>query len=1123
MNTFFNPKSFAGILIFGFIVITGCNNRTDVLEDNFANPPHSSRPRTWMHAMSGNMSEAGLTKDLESIQEAGIGGVLLFNVSQGIPNGPVKYNSEQHHRLIQHAARECERLELSFGVHNCDGWSSSGGPWIEPEQSMKMVVWTETMVMGKEDLSVNLKQPTTREGYYRDVAVLAYPSLKSETADFENKPKITSSHRAFDLSVVADYRIDRESSIFKSTDEDPWIQYEYEHPHTIRSLHMVFNDRNGEAILQTSDDGKLFHTIKRDLYKVRTGKGEWDIADHFEPVTARFFRLQLNQEMTIKEARLMSTYSIQDFLSRSGLARTDDARMLPVGNPEESMAIPQESIIDLSDQMNEEGMLETNLPPGPWTILRFGYTSTGAFNHPASDEGRGLECDKFSREAFKIHYDAFVRRVIQDAKQDAPHAMQYIEIDSYEMGGQNWTEGFREIFSEKKGYDIHQFLPLFAGKFVENAEVSDAVLWDLREVYSHLMTENYFGYFSELCHRDGVQTYIEPYGNGPFNDLDAGGKADMVMGEFWMNRPITQVASAVSAGHTYGKEVISAESFTSTPEINWMGHPGMAKLSGDRAWATGINEFMFHRFVHQANTNVKPGLTMNRWGFHFDRTQTWWENAGPSWFMYIARGSYLLRQGVPVSDLLVFVGDGSPNSTFSRNDFNPGIPVGTNFDCVNRDVLINRIRIEHQHLVLPEGTHYKALVLKNCDKLSHETLKRIHQIAMAGVPVQGLADIEPSGFLVSEELRADFENMVDEMHNQPNCYSGFNWTRLFSDMQLKQDMTIKGSEDIDFIHRRIGSDDFYFLYNPDSVHRVFECTFRVGEKIPELWNPMDGKITKAGRYTHKDDQCIAWIHLDANESTFVGFRKFSKRVPSVSELAENSLEGRYELNDKNRLVLKATQNGSYGALLRSGEHVNFMVNNLPEPILLSGPWEVEFLEKHGYAKTHNFNELTDWRDHTEEGVNYYAGTAIYRKSFDLPDSQINDEIEYFLDLGGVHIVAEVKLNGVALGVEWIEPYRLSITEALKAGENHLEVVLTNQWSNRLIGDERFPDQGRKIQLEGNYPKGKMPDWYVNNEALPEGPRSSFCSGNFYTSGDELMPSGLVGPVFITAEKSIIIK
>ena len=367
---------------------------------------------------------------------------------------------------------------------------------------------------------------------------------------------------------------------------------------------------------------------------------------------------------------------------RTSMARVEENKMSPIGKPAPIMLIDKESILDLTSDMDAGGFLKTKLPEGNWTLMRFGFTSTGAFNWPASDEGRGLECDKFSKTAIENHYNAFVKKVVNNTKGKADNALQYIEIDSYEMGGQNWTNGYESLFKEKKGYDIMKFLPLFAGRFVDDAETTSAVLWDMRTVSGDLMTENYYGHFTELCHEDGLKTYIEPYGFGPLNNLDIGGKADMNMGEFWMSRPLrmNQIAPPVSASHIYGKEITSAESFTSTPQINWKGNPAMAKITGDKAWAAGINEFMFHRFVHQSNPNVKPGMTMNRWGFHFDRTQTWWENAGADWFKYIARGSYLLRQGIPVSDLLIYVGEGSPNSTFERDDFEPTIPVGTNFD-----------------------------------------------------------------------------------------------------------------------------------------------------------------------------------------------------------------------------------------------------------------------------------------------------------------------------------------------------------------------------------------------------------------------------------------------------------
>ena len=221
---------------------------------------------------------ADIFKDLEAIERVGIGGILLFNVSQGIPNGPIKYNSPEHHEMLKHAATECERLGLSFGVHNCDGWSSSGGPWITPEQSMKMVVWSEILVNGGA-IKAELPQPTSREGFYKDIAVLAYPSLKSEIEDFQNTPTITASDKNFDISIINDNRLDETTQIQKQGDENSWIEFEYKQPAEIRSAFLVFNDRNGEAVLQVSKDGKDFKNV-RELYKVRTGKGEWAINDH---------------------------------------------------------------------------------------------------------------------------------------------------------------------------------------------------------------------------------------------------------------------------------------------------------------------------------------------------------------------------------------------------------------------------------------------------------------------------------------------------------------------------------------------------------------------------------------------------------------------------------------------------------------------------------------------------------------------------------------------------------------------------------------------------------------------------------------------------------------------------
>ena len=172
-------------------------------------------------------------------------GVLLFNISQGIPNGPIKYNTDEHHEMLTHAAVESERLGLTFGVHNCDGWTSSGGPWITPEESMKMVVFSETIVKGGKIVEQQLPQPTKREGFYKDIALIAYPTLNSELADANEKPKITSSDKTVDIALITDGRLDENITLQMKGDERPWIQYEYNMPKTITSIVIDYTMRMG--------------------------------------------------------------------------------------------------------------------------------------------------------------------------------------------------------------------------------------------------------------------------------------------------------------------------------------------------------------------------------------------------------------------------------------------------------------------------------------------------------------------------------------------------------------------------------------------------------------------------------------------------------------------------------------------------------------------------------------------------------------------------------------------------------------------------------------------------------------------------------------------------------------
>ncbi|MGB5942932.1 MAG: glycosyl hydrolase [Leeuwenhoekiella sp.] len=1098
------------------LLLFNTNLMAQNLEQSFKSPPSSAKPRTWMHAMSSNMSKEGLTKDLEAMADVGIGGIILFNVTAFIKEGDVKFNSPEHIEMIGHAAAECERLGLSFGVHNCDGWTSSGGPWVPAEHSMKQIVHREMVVKGGT-VSAKLPEPTMRGGFYKDLRVIAYPSLHAEVADAQVVPNVTSSDPEYKVDLIVDGKIDERNWLRVPEDGMTYIQWDYKQPFTVRSFYLNCEKKREDGItkLQTSDDGITFKDAV-DFEVLRQGKREYAIDENFEAVTSRYFRFVTDMDFEISEIRLSGVYRYNDMLARTSLFLKENHSLPPLDEAPDDMIIKKDDIIDLTAYVNEEGVLNTKLPKGNWTVMRIGYSITGAVNGPASEAGTGWEVDKMSRESFKIFFDGYVKNVIDVSRPVAPNALQYIEIDSYEVGGQNWTEGYDKHFEEAMGYSLMDFLPLYAGRYIDDTETTDRVLWDMRNFTSKMMTDNYFDYFTELCHDEGLISYVEPYSfNAAFNELDATKKVDVPMGEFWMHQRY-QTETAVSGARIYGRNIVSAESFSAQPNINWQGHPGSLKLTGDKAWTMGINEFFFHRYAHQANTKVAPGMTMGIWGSHIDRTQTWWSNAGKSWFEYLARGQNMLRQGKPVADLLVFVGDGSPNSSYQRRRISPSLPGYVNFDNINSDALINRVEVEGKKMVFPDGISYSILNLKNMKEASLPTLRKIAELAGEGIIITGEKPKELGGYNNSEADFREFDELVKQIWSAPNTLSNMPWQEIYEKYNLPKDLVIKDGGDITYIHRKTDEDDIYFFYNDQEEEKTFECTFNVSNKIPELWNQETGEIVKLAAFDHNEDgTTTAAVKLPAQGSVFVVFRESSQNIPSVSTvfaLDHTSMET--TLSSDNAVVYKVTKAGKYDVKLSDGNTQNINVKSIPEPLDISSEWAVEFPKVKKSENTFEFTSLSDWTDHENEEIKYYSGTAVYKKTFRVKGSVISDDLEKILDLGKVDIAARVILNDKDMGVLWKAPYTMNITDAVKKGKNTLKIEVTNQWTNRLIGDKQYPD------VSGYYESERMPEWYKNNEPAPLGQRSTFTTYDFFKDGGELLPAGLVGPIVIHSVKVI---
>lgn len=1148
------------IVVFGRSGNTAESGERD-LAVQFAKPPDSAKPWVYLFPLDGNITRNGITADLEAMKRVGIGGVLYMETVQGTPAGPVLFGSPEWRDLFKHLCSEAARLGLQINMNNDAGWCGSGGPWITPELSMQCLVWSETEVRGPVHFEESLPLPESRKDFYRDIAVLAYP---------------TPATRCFI-------------------------------PH--------LRGKSGE---------------------VR------------------------------EEIPLRSTYPD---LSRE---RT----------------VSRDKIMDLTEKFDKDGRLSWDVPAGKWTILRFGHTTTGKDNHPAPLAGRGLESDKFSKEATKVHFDALMQKLIDDNGPLAGKTLVATHIDSWETGSQNWTPRFREEFQRLRGYDLLPWLPAMAGRIVDNAEVSERFLWDVRMTENDLLNGNYAGYFRELAQKQGLRLSIEAYGNGPFDDLTFAGRADEPMSEFWswskghpQNFAQDFIGAAPSctemssATHVYGKMILGAEAFTAADNEKWQGHPYAIKALGDWAFCEGINRFVFHRYAMQPWTDPvrSPGMGMGPWGLHYERTQTWWEQS-KAWHEYLSRCQFLLQQGLFVADLCFLEPETSPQAFVSPVKSGYDRP-GYNFDACPSEVLLTRMEVKDGRLVLPDGMSYSMLVLPCVRTMTPQLLRKIRDLVEAGATVLGMPPVKSPSLSGYPYCDKEVEALADELwgHGEVpaeltvrafgkgrviwgrellakpdsgyetaralGALSGADWiwfnegssgvsapsgTRYFRRIvkvdgvvdsarlvmtadnsfevwvngkragigdhfdrsyvmdiaallqpgtnviavkaenttgvaspaglaatveikcndghsqwiptdgtweaakavsttwqteservpewtavrdlgpvgmapwgEVKENPTrgvdvipeigipsrvlaqlgmppdFKAEAGLRYIHKKLDATDVYFVSNPEPHAIETLCTFRVTGKQPELWWPDSGRAGFAEVFESKDGCIELPLRLDPCGSVFVVFRK--------------EVEGQQsQTGGKNWQEFKTEQK-------------------------ITGPWDVSFDPRWGGpVKAVTFETLEDWSKRPEKGISYYSGTADYRKTFRMPAGILTDSKEMYLDLGKVAIMAEVKLNGKDLGVVWKPPFRVNITDAVREGDNSLEIKVVNLWVNRMIGDEQLPeDSPRK-------PDGtlvKWPQWLGEGKPGPGG-RYTFASHRLWRKDDKLVESGLLGPVTV---------
>lgn len=858
----------------------------------------SEKPHTWWHWMNGNVTKEGITLDLESMARVGIGGFQNFDAGTGIPKGPVVYLSSEWLELKKHAISEANRLGLEFTMHNCPGWSSSGGPWITPELSMQEVTWSELVTEGGKEIQVKLPRPLTRLKTYKDICVLACRSQRGERPLKSSIKKIRSNTGDINAAAVTGETSTPIKISKGSGGANGFIEFEFVTPAEVQQVSFItaaYGDNKGPIVLRASDDGKSF----RDVATLSTGspfsepRGEVQLTSNIPVVNAKFLRLECNHQREFSQIRFSGTTRPEDWDKRANFAfNRNGVADIPVDIP----AIPLDDIVDITGSMQGDGSLNWNAPNGEWTIIRFGYTPIGSYNRSAPDTGVGLECDKFSSEAFEFHFSKMMENLLPFLKPMGENGKAGLLIDSYEVGMQNWTPGFEKSFEAKNGYSILRYLPALTGRVVGDADTTDRFLWDFRRAQGDLMADNYYGKFTELCHKNNLISYIQPYDRGPMEEMQIGSRIDINVGEFWNNissifqnnwtmRRTVKLSAAIA--HTNGQKVVAAESFTGEPESSrWQEHPFALKMAGDRMFTQGLNRMVFHRFAHQPHPTAKPGMTMGPWGSHFDRTNTWWEQ-GKAWMDYLSRCQFLLQSGTFVADLAYFTGENAGTYTrVERSELRPAPPSGYDYDLVNAEVLL-KATVENGALVLPSQTRYRILVLQDFQTMSLNVLRKVKELVTHGLTVMGEEPLRTPGLARRDD--SEFTALITELWSGGSVISGSTLEEELLRLNLEKDFSFtsrSGDAPVRFIHRRTDEHEIYFLANERRTFEDVVCSFRVSGRQPEIWDPVSGLQFPTYVFENNAGRTTLPLMLNPSGSIFI---VFPRHVP-VSKITSVMLE-----------------------------------------------------------------------------------------------------------------------------------------------------------------------------------------------------------------------------------------
>lgn len=1081
--TLFKQKiQFALRTILMALLIASCNQTKkngsqkvpayEELQSNFSAPPQETDPWAYWYWVNNFVSKEGITKDLEAMANQGIGAALIGNIYlNDIPvEGKVTMLSEQWLELTQHAIREAGRLGIDIGLFNSPGWSQSGGPWNTASNTMRYLSPQEHHVSGPGKINLDLGKPNNE---FEDVALLAFPSTTKSNEEqpvFEIIENSTGNPiTLLDKDKSTEFSFDGHTEISLTLRADRKVSLNSLKLHPSESTYIM----DCEFLAKIDGQWEKLRSFKfdrsNDMDQIGFTKYP-PVAVSIPETKAQEFKFSFTNILQIgpREAGLaeieLSESPILEYFIEKSLGKMHQTP-LPLGDaykwpkqnePEDKGGVVDlGQIIDLTIKITKEGTLNWDVPEGDWTIIRMGMVPTGVTNAPAAKNASGFEVDKINKDALKLHFDSFFGKIMNSMPESERKALKYLVADSYETGGQNWTDDMEVPFMEAFGYSPIPYLPVITGRIVGSVEESNRFLWDLRRFVADRVAYEYVGGLQEICHENGLKLWLENYGHWGFPSefLKYGGQSDLIGGEFWNEGDLGSIEckAASSSAHIYGKQLVSAEAFTSAGRT-FVRHPAMLKKKGDWSYTEGINHFVLHVYIHQPTDEMIPGVNA-LFGTEFNRHNTWF-NQSADYLNYLRKSQYLLQQGKYVADVCYFIGEDAPIMTGVRN---PELPSGYSYDYINAEIIMDSLTVKGGQFELPNGTSYKLMVLPPSDTMRPELLAKIESLIKDGGNVLG----GPPTKSPSLQNFPKADRLVDELANQiwgdknngiwsygkGNVAKGISVQETLNAIGVEKDVDFEKIVPVLWTHRSLPIGEVYFLTNQSEEVLKFSASFRVKGLNPQLWDAVTGEIRPLNEFTFENCRTSLPMTMQPLQSWFVVF----------TDGPQNFESPRYQNNFPNYQTVQEFE----------------------------GSWIVDFENKDiGPKKAMEFQSLLDWTQHSNDSIKYYSGKARYTKEFNFNKTVEGKRL--FLDLGKVGVIASVNINGKDIRSTWIAPYRLDITDELKEGKNKLDITVVNVWRNRLTGDKLLPKSEQYTSL-------------LIDEVIKE---------------EELVPSGLMGPVTI---------